>query len=45
MKDKIKILHIGAGTGEEVKTMSQFGDNYVTDIDINASEMRARMIL
>jgi SAM-dependent methyltransferase len=33
---KIKILSIGAGTGEELKSLKKFGEIYVVDIEKNA---------
>lgn len=32
----LKILNIGAGTGDDLKVLKKFGKNYVTDIDNNA---------
>jgi len=32
----LKILNIGAGTGDDLKILHQFGKNYVIDIDANA---------
>jgi SAM-dependent methyltransferase len=39
---KAKILIIGAGTGDELKVISAFGQNYVVDNDQNALAMIAK---
>lgn len=36
---KPKILNLGAGTGDDLSIISQFGEIYVTDIDLNALEL------
>lgn len=35
-KRGLKILNLGAGTGDDLKVLSQFGSNYVIDIDQKA---------
>lgn len=35
-KTDLKILNIGAGTGDDLKILKGFGKNYVVDIDANA---------
>lgn len=35
-KTDLKILNIGAGTGDDLIVLKDFGKNYVTDIDANA---------
>jgi SAM-dependent methyltransferase len=36
---KIKILDVGAGTGQDLKTIKQFGDVYAIDLDEKAIEL------
>jgi ubiquinone/menaquinone biosynthesis C-methylase UbiE len=35
----LKILNLGAGTGDDLQMLNQFGANYVVDIDANALAM------
>ncbi len=35
-RNDLKILNIGAGTGDDLKILKNFGKNYVIDIDANA---------
>ncbi|TSC94258.1 MAG: type 11 methyltransferase [Parcubacteria group bacterium Licking1014_1] len=34
--ERLKILNIGAGTGEDLKILNKYGDNYLIDINKNA---------
>jgi len=36
LKRRLKILNLGAGTGDDLDVLNQFGDNYVVDIDKKA---------
>ena len=38
-KNRLKILNLGAGTGDDLKILNKYGDNYVTDIDKNVLGM------
>lgn len=35
-RTKLKILNLGAGTGDDLKILNKYGDNYVVDIDKKA---------
>ena len=35
-KKQLKILNIGAGTGDDLEVLSKYGKNYMVDIDKNA---------
>lgn len=37
--EKLRILNLGAGTGDDLPVISQFGDVYIIDIDSNALRM------
>ncbi|MFC1690535.1 hypothetical protein ACFL0W_00005 [Nanoarchaeota archaeon] len=41
-KQKLKILNIGAGTGNDLKILNKYGDNYVIDVNKNALDPIAR---
>lgn len=38
-KSGLRILNVGAGTGNDLKTLNKFGDTFVIDIDENAISM------
>lgn len=42
MKRRVKILNVGVGTGDDLRVLKKYGDNYVIDINKKAIDMIKR---